>query len=370
MSHRERILTAIDLREPDMVPITDLALDPPIIEKITGKKMEGFSYVGGSRGKKPWENSRKEILALLEACRRLDFDAVNIEDYVLTSKEYFPVFIDNETFVDEWGRIMKIRPDTKTTWWFGGTIDTPESIENWNPPEASSPGRIELLERLIKENKGELAVMGYTHIAFHFAWQVRGGIDRLIKDMYLNPNLARKLLDKVFSSSFELAKLMMDTGVDILAVGDDYADSHGPLLSPKLFREFELPYIRAVCNEAKRRGIPLWKHSDGNLYPIIDDLITAGISGLHPIEPPVMNLAAIKEKYGDKIFLAGNVDCRHILPYGTEEDVRTYVRGCIDAAARGGGYVLTSSNSLHANVKVQNIYAMVDEARKYGKYGR
>jgi uroporphyrinogen decarboxylase len=368
MSHRERILTAVDLKEPDSVPITDLALDPPIIEKVTGTKIEGFSVVGGSHGERAWENGKKEISALIKACRKLDFDAVNIEDYVLASKTFSPKFIDATTFIDEWGRILKTRSDTKTTWWIGGTINTPEDLESWHPPDHGASGRMELLEYAIKEAEEDMAVMGYVHIAFHFAWQLRGGLDKFIKDIYLNPTFARKLLDKVFSSSFELAKMMMEAGVDLIAIGDDYADTHGPLLSPKLFKEYELPYVRVICNEARKRGVPIWKHSDGNLYPIIEDLIDAGISGLHPIEPPVMDLADVKERYGDKIFLAGNVDCRYVLPYGSEEDVRREVRRCIDAAARGGGYILTSSNSLHANVKVENIYAMVNEARKYGQY--
>ena len=125
MSHRERILTAMDLREPDMVPITDLALDPPIVAQITGTELEGFSFSGGARGKDGWVNSKKEITAGVRAARTLDFDAINIEDYQLTSKEFSPRFIDEETYVDEWGRIMKARSDTKTTWWFGGTRGHP-----------------------------------------------------------------------------------------------------------------------------------------------------------------------------------------------------------------------------------------------------
>jgi uroporphyrinogen decarboxylase len=81
-----------------------------------------------------------------------------------------------------------------------------------------------------------------------------------------------------------------------------------------------------------------------------------------------MDLKDVKERYGSRICILGNVDCRYVLPFGTEEDVRRDVHRCIDAAAKGGGYVLASSNSLHANCKVENIYTMIDEARKYGKY--
>jgi uroporphyrinogen decarboxylase len=81
-----------------------------------------------------------------------------------------------------------------------------------------------------------------------------------------------------------------------------------------------------------------------------------------------MDLGDVKAKYGDRICLLGNVDCKYVLPYGSGDDVRRDVRRCIDAAGKNGGFVLTSSNSMHSNVKVENIYTMVDEARKYGKY--
>jgi uroporphyrinogen decarboxylase len=81
-----------------------------------------------------------------------------------------------------------------------------------------------------------------------------------------------------------------------------------------------------------------------------------------------MDINDVKTKYGDKICILGNVDCRYILLFGSDDDVRKDVRRCIDAAGEGGGYILASSNSLHANVKIDNIYTMVDETRKYGKY--
>lgn len=81
-----------------------------------------------------------------------------------------------------------------------------------------------------------------------------------------------------------------------------------------------------------------------------------------------MDLADVKKRYGTRIFLRGNVDNMHILPYGSEEDVRRDVRRCIDAAAEGGGFILAESNSMHANVKTENIWIMIDEARKYGIY--
>ncbi len=368
-SHKRRFLTAVELGEPDMVPITDLSMDPPIVEKITGIKTHGFSLQAFStKGVETWEVSVKNDTTKVKAYKMADFDAVTVDDYSLVPHGYIPKFLDEQTFIDEWGRVMKSRSDTKTTWWVGGTVNTPEDLESYEPPDVNSPGRIEILESVIKEAGEEMGVIGMTHTAFMFAWEVRGGIDKFIIDIYRRPTFIRKLMDKVGDATLEYAKLMMDAGVDVLLLGDDYADTHGPLIHPKLFREFELPYLRRVVSEAKRRGVPVLKHSDGNLYPILEDIVNSGISGIHPMEPDAMDIGDVKIRYGNRIFLMGNVDCRYVLPYGTEEEVRRDVRRCIDAAARGGGYILASSNSLHANVKSENVITMVDETRKYGKY--
>jgi len=368
-SHRKRFLTAVDLKEPDTVPITDLSIDPPIVESITGIKTHGFSIVGFSAGStKLGKICKKNIMNMVSACKKLDFDAVSISDEALYSDDFIPKFIDDTTFIDEWGKVLKTRSDTKTTWWVDGTVKTPEDLQNYEAPDPNAPGRMEILETIVKEVGEEMVIIAGGHTGFSYTWRIRGGMDKFFIDIYTNPSFARKLMDKIAKACLEWDKAIMDTGIDILALTDDYADNHGPFLPPKLFKEIELPYLRRVVNEAKRRGVPVLKHSDGNLYPILDDMVNAGISGLHPMEPGAMDIGDVKKRYGDKLFLMGNVDCRYVLPYGSEEDVRRDVRRCIDAAAEGGGYILSSSNSIHANCKVENIFTMVDEARKYGKY--
>ena len=368
MSHRERFLTAIDLGEPDLVPITDLGLDSPIVEAIIGRKIGGaaLTLMGGAG----WEASIRNRLALLEACLKLGFDAVPaVSDYTLASKSYRPDVLPSGGFVDEWGRIMEYRDKTKTTWWVKGTVQTEEDIENYTPPDPEEEGRFELVERVVNSLRDkDAAMMGQAHSGWHMAFQVRGGIDKLLLDMYRRPELAHRFMEKVAEACLGMAKQLIEGGVEVIFMTDDYADCHSPFMSMEQFREFELPNIRRLVNYAGAKGIPVLKHSDGNIYPILDDMIEAGIRGIHPIEPGTMDLKDVKQKYGDKVSILGNVDCRHVLPFGSEEDVRRDVRRCIDAAGKGGGYVLASSNSIHANCKVENVYTMVDEARKYGRY--
>ena len=369
MSHRERFFSAIDLREPDMVPITDLSLDPPIVEAITGERFGGFSSVAGSE-KHPWESSVRNRIALSKACLKLGFDAVpSISDYSLCSKNHKPRFISKNRFIDEWGRKLEARPDTKTTWWVGGIVETEEDMRNYVPPGPEEEGMFEMVERVLRPLKDkDAAIMCQGHAGWHMAFQVRGGIDKLLIDMYLRREVTHEFLDKVAETCRGMVKMMLDAGAEAAFITDDYADNRSPLMSMKQFREFELPNIRKVVALAEKRGVPVLKHTDGNVYPILDDMVGAGIRGIHPIEPGAMDLKDVKTRYGEKVCILGNVDCRYVLPFGTEEDVRRDVRRCIDAAAEGGGYVLASSNTLHANCKVENIYTMVDEARTYGRY--
>lgn len=369
MNHRERFFRALELEEPDFVPITDLALDPPVVETILGKKLSNivFTMAGGSVS---WLSSLNYRLAMIEACKKLDFDAVcALSDYSLTTKDYEPTYIDGEKYIDHWGRIMQTSMRARTTYFVGGTINSPEDLENYEPPDAFHPDIIEMIEKIMKAVRNEdFAVIAQCHSGWHLAFQVRGGIDKIIIDFYRNPMFAKRLLEKISKACQGFAKVMAEAGADAIFVTDDYADRKGPFMSPKMFREIEMENLREIVRIGRKHNIPVLKHSDGNLYPILDDIIGSGINCLHPIEPHVMDLSYVKKKYGHKICLAGNVDCKYVLPFGSEEDVRKDVRRCINAAGEGGGFILTSSNSLHANVKPENIFIMVDEARKYGRY--
>lgn len=111
------------------------------------------------------------------------------------------------------------------------------------------------------------------------------------------------------------------------------------------------------------------KHCDGNLYPILDLLVEQGIDCLNPIEPAAgMDIGKVKKLIGQKIALWGNIDCSHLLTFGTTEDVKKATIECIKAASPGGGHIISSSNTIHDSIPAENFIAMVQTARKYGKY--
>jgi uroporphyrinogen decarboxylase len=120
---------------------------------------------------------------------------------------------------------------------------------------------------------------------------------------------------------------------------------------------------------AKALGLKVVRHSDGNLWQLLDILLDTGYDGLNPLEPHAsMDLKRVKQYCGDRICLLGNIDCLELLPDGTPEQVDAAVRQAIEDAGAGGGLIICSSNSLHPGVNPENCIAMFEATRKYGVY--
>lgn len=361
-------MKAVHLEIPDMVPVEG-SLDLIHAQRILGKEpMSPYIFLTQKKHDLDMNDLTKHNQRLLnETAIKLDFDCLMVNDWNIYPDGFKPRFIDETSYVDHLGRIHKVKPDVKTVYWVDGVVKSPSDVEKLELPDPEDLN-MDVVEETLDVAADEYPVMGWCHSVVHGPYQVRGGIDKLAIDIYRQPESARKLIEKFFSYEIGMIKRLIELGVDMIVEGDDLSDIKGPMFSPKILREFFFPYIKKFIEECHSHKIPVMKHSDGNLYPILEDLVNLGYDGIHPIEPAVMDLGKVKQLYGDRIFLRGNVDCVHILPYGSEEDVRRDVRRCIDAAAKGGGFILSDSNSLHSNVKTENIKIMVDETRKYGKY--
>jgi uroporphyrinogen decarboxylase len=173
----------------------------------------------------------------------------------------------------------------------------------------------------------------------------------------------------VIDYKIRLMRRAIREGADAVVSGDDYANQHGTVMSPQHFRQFVLPYLKRSIDAAHDEGVPFIKHTDGNIWAILDDLVQAGIDALDPIEPAAgMDIGEVKAKYGDRIAVIGNVDCSFVLTRGTVEEVEEAVKETIAKASPGGGHILASSNSIHPAVKPENYKAMVEAARKFGRY--
>jgi uroporphyrinogen decarboxylase len=166
-----------------------------------------------------------------------------------------------------------------------------------------------------------------------------------------------------------MAKEVARYGADFVFTGDDYASAERPFMSPKTFRELFYPGLKSVMAGFKSLGLGVIKHSDGNIRPLLDMILDTDIDCLDPIDPIAgLDIGEMKQKYGQRVALKGNVDCAHTLTFGTEQEVVQETRQVIRKAAAGGGLIVSSSNSIHSGVKPGNYLAMWNAIRMYGQY--
>jgi uroporphyrinogen decarboxylase len=149
---------------------------------------------------------------------------------------------------------------------------------------------------------------------------------------------------------------------------DDYCDNRGPIMGIKPFKKFIIPAIKRQVEAVHKKGGYFIKHTDGNTWDILDDLIDTGIDAWHGIQPNIgMDFARLKQKYGDKICFFGGTNCETLIT-GRPDDIRKEVKYAIKNAAPGGGLVLTTSNVVPPGSKIENYTAMRESIAQYGKY--
>lgn len=157
-------------------------------------------------------------------------------------------------------------------------------------------------------------------------------------------------------------------GLDGYALCADYCLNTGPFMSPNQFSEFVAPYLAKLIAGYRDLGFYTIKHTDGNIMPIIDQLVQANPHALHSIDPQAgVDIAEVKRLYGDKVCLIGNVNCG-MLDTGTDEQVEESVRYCLKHGMPGGGYIFSTSNCIYTGMRLSRYEMMLDIWRKEGNY--
>ena len=158
-------------------------------------------------------------------------------------------------------------------------------------------------------------------------------------------------------------------GIEVLATTDDVANATGLLMRPDTYFEMIAPHFRRVLQGYKELGYLCIKHCDGKIDAVVDFWIECGIDGLDPIDPGAgYVMAEMKQKYGGRVCLKGNIDCTGALCSGTPEDVTEEVKTCLRGGGPGGGFILSSSNTIHRGVRPENYRAMLQALREFGRY--
>ncbi|MGE5463067.1 MAG: uroporphyrinogen decarboxylase family protein [Syntrophothermus sp.] len=210
--------------------------------------------------------------------------------------------------------------------------------------------------------KDEYFIVGVTVTTiFETAWALRG-YERMLSDLALNPELAEQILDIPYHYHLTAAKKLTQMGVDMIWTGDDVGAQNAMLISPKMWRRFFKPRMANFIAELKAINpqVKVAYHSDGNIYPIIPDLIEIGLDVLNPVQPASMDPARLKQEYGDKLCFWGTMDEQHTLPFGSAADVRREVLQRLQTIGKNGGLILGPTHHVQLDTPMDNFWAMVN----------
>ena len=266
------------------------------------------------------------------------------------------------TYVCEWG--IKWQKVGLYTEMIEHPLGDDRAFNSYKPPNPFRSSIYEEAGRIIKKYGDDYAIVGAIPCTiFEASWYLRG-LDKFMVDLLTDKVFVNDLMDTVMHYHFVAGKRLIGMGVDIIWTGDDVGMQTGMLISPDLWREFLKPRYRYLFHEFKGMNpdIKIAYHSDGNIEPIIPELIEIGLDILNPIQPKCMDPVAIKERYGERLTLWGTLDEQEILPFWRPEGVREETKRLKKALGRGGGLILGPTHHVQDDTPIENLLAFYEEA--------
>jgi len=379
MEPRERVLAALEHTEPDRVPIvlgvsnaTGIKMLPyQRLKELAGiQAPDEYIYEWPELGTAAVDEGT--MLRLHVDVRGvLDLEPEQVRERNRTREPHAP-------FIDSWGSGQReIAPGE----WFPGVhpladATTIEEIGAHPWPDADDPSRYARAKETAAKlaSAGEHAVMATPWLLFPFerAFAMQG-MDKFLLNMAMRPKFAQALLERIAQSCEEIMTgflAAVGDQIDIIKIGDDLGTESSLLISPQMYRQMLKPihaaFMRSIKSQTSAR---VFFHTDGDVFPLIDDFIEIGVDILNPIQTSagkMANLEELKRRYGKDLVFCGAIDTKRILPSGTPEEVRDEVRRAIDILGPGGGYMVSSVHTIMNDVPPENILAMVDAVLEYG----
>jgi uroporphyrinogen decarboxylase len=380
LTHRERVMRAVDHRMPDRVPL-DLGgtLTSTIARGAYERLLQHLHLDGETRIIRRWAAAVQPDERLL---RHFDIDTRMVAPRCDEGwNEYWritPVPGRPGAYRDEWGAVWT-KPETGPAFIsdhpLAGAI-TAEDLERYPWPDPEDPERYAGLKeqaRTLKEET-DFAVIGVFPRPVVSLSQFLRGYDHFFLDMGLNRPVLESLMDRILEVDLGIGRrILTEIGqyVDLMFVHDDLATQRSLMFSPDHYRRIVKPRHRQICNLIKTRSdAKIIFHTDGAVFPILEDLVEIGVDALNPVQTSAQGMEPdrLQEAFGDRLCFWGAVESQRLLPHGTLGEVRAGVKDLIEALGKGGNCVLAAVHNIQDDVPPQNIVAMFEAAKEYGRY--
>ena len=371
MTHRERVMAALEHREPDRLPM-DLGT-----ARFTGMVLGAYeklrARLGFGEAGAIVDRMQQVVTVDERILKHLDVDARAFSQGA--PDKIRDADLDEATWRDEWGVVRRKPPGCHyyelAHCPLAGEI-TPDAITRFPWPDPTDPGRYRGLREQARRLREETdyAVMYNARYNLVHQTQYSRGFEDWYYDLGQNHDLFRCLMDAVLEVMLEWNRLafeQMGDLIDIVAFGDDIGLQDRPVCSPALYRKLIRPYQERIVDSIRRQTrAKILYHTCGSVYYLIPDFIQMGIDALNPVQVTARNMEPerLKAEFGGRIAFWGGIDSQHLLPHGSPQDVRAGVRRMFDIMGPGGGYVLAAVHNVQPDAPADNILAMFEEGRR------
>jgi len=187
-------------------------------------------------------------------------------------------------------------------------------------------------------------------------------------ELFEKPEVVKAREDRKVDEALERGRRLLAAGIDGFALCSDYCFNSGPFLSPEMFGEFVAPYLARLVKGYRRMGAYVVKHTDGDIMPIIDQLVEAGPHGIHSLDPMAgVDIREVKRLYGDKVCLIGNVNCA-LMQTGTDDDILASCKYAMENGKPRGGYIFSTSNVIFKGMPRRSYDLMLEYYRANRAY--
>lgn len=327
-------IALFNLGEPEYVPLAELGVDKKIKELFLKRKIETI---------------KDEV----------DFWYQAGYDYINLAAKYPADLLSGERVVSSGGRV-----------WAGehtGVITDEKSFEEFPWDEIINNIDYSNFEEIQKYLPEGMKIIARAGDIFTYSWHLLG-FENFCIQLIENFDFVKKVVDRVGEIIYGmLEKECSYPNIGAVWYSDDIAYSGGLMISPEHLRQLLFPWMEKIGYLAKTKKIPFIYHSDGVLWKVLDDLISLGVNAIHPVEPKSMDIKELKIKYGKKLCIIGNVEVDKLYR-NSEKEIEQQVKWLLKEIAPGGGYCVSSSNSIPNYVRLENYLAMIDTVKKYGNY--
>jgi len=382
MTSRERVLAALDHREPDRVPI-DLGGNQTGIHKFAYRAL--LDHLG-IEDRVTIMDAVQQLARPCEAVlERFHVDtryiaagaASDFKGGIVTEQRDGRLWHD---LVDEFG-VRWSMPDDQPLYMditlhplAEATID---DLRTYPFPKGDDPGRFAGLRQqalTIRKETPYAVVSGISGVVYEICWYLRG-LEQWLMDTIQQQAFCEALLDCTLQFWLDFFRGFLDEVgdlVDVIMIGDDLTGQKGPLFRPDFYRRIVKPRQKRLVQYIRSRTkAKIWYHTCGACTEYIPDLLDNGVDILNPVQISAagMDPAMLKAEFGDRlVFWGGAIDTQHVLPVASPETIRDQVRRNVAIWKPGGGYVFNNVHNLQAAVPPENVVALFDAAYESGFY--